>query len=65
MAPRPYDLGRRRRAADATRTKILEAARALLGGKSEVAEFSMESVAAKAGVSRMTVYRSMRRYNIP
>jgi AcrR family transcriptional regulator len=56
MPPRPYDLGRRRASGDATRAKILEAARSLIGGKGDMAEFSMEAVAAKAGVSRMTVY---------
>jgi AcrR family transcriptional regulator len=56
MSPRSYDLGRRRPAAEATRERILEAARALVGGKGDLAEFSMEAVAAKAGVSRMTVY---------
>lgn len=56
MCPRKYDLGRRRAITEATRTRILEATRALLGGKADPAEFSMESVAAKAGVSRMTVY---------
>ncbi len=56
MCPRKYDLGRRRAGSEATRTKILEATRVLLGGKSNPAEFSMEAVAARAEVSRMTVY---------
>jgi len=60
MCPRKYDLGRRRAATEATRTKILEATRALLGGKGDPSEFSMEAVAAKAGVSRMTVYNQFR-----
>lgn len=56
MSPRKYDLGRRRGPAEATRLRILEAARALLGGRGDPAGFSMEAVADRAGVSRMTVY---------
>lgn len=56
MSPRTYNLGRRRAASVATRSKILEAARSLLGGKGDLGEVSMEAIAAKAGVSRMTVY---------
>jgi AcrR family transcriptional regulator len=60
MCPRKYDVGRRRAGAEITRTKILEAARTLLSGKSDPAEFSMEAVAKKANVSRMTVYNRFR-----
>jgi AcrR family transcriptional regulator len=60
MCPRKYDSGRRQASAEATRTKILEATRALLGGKSDPAEFSMEAVAVRANVSRMTVYNQFR-----
>jgi AcrR family transcriptional regulator len=56
MSPRKYDLGRRRDSSDATREKILEATRALFGGKGDLEDFSMEAVAEKAGVARMTVY---------
>jgi AcrR family transcriptional regulator len=56
MPPRGYELGRRRAGSEATRERILEAARALVGGKGDLASFSMESVARRAGVSRMTVY---------
>ncbi len=56
MSPRKYDLTRRRAAAEATRQQILEAARSLIGGKGDLDEFSMETVAEKAGVARMTVY---------
>jgi AcrR family transcriptional regulator len=56
MAPRPYDMARRREATDATRAKILEATRAIIGGKGDLEGFSMEAVARKAGVARMTVY---------
>jgi len=56
MPPRSYRLGGRQATATATREKILEATRALIGGKGDLIEFSMEAVADKAGVSRMTVY---------
>jgi AcrR family transcriptional regulator len=56
MPPRPYDMARRREATDATRTKILEATRSIIGGKGDLGSFSMEAVAQKAGVARMTVY---------
>jgi AcrR family transcriptional regulator len=56
MTPRTYDLGRRQKASEETRVKILEATRALVGGKGDLGDFSMEAVAEKAGVSRMTVY---------
>jgi AcrR family transcriptional regulator len=56
MPPRNYTLGERGAARAATREKILEATRLLLGGKGDLGEFSMEAVADKAGVSRMTVY---------
>ena len=56
MSPRKYDSTRRRAAAEATRHQILEAARSLIGGKGDLDEFSMETVAEKAGVARMTVY---------
>ena len=60
MSPRKYELGRRRGAAEATREHILEATRALIGGKEDLADFSMEAVARRAGVSRMTVYYQFR-----
>ncbi|MGI0068109.1 MAG: TetR/AcrR family transcriptional regulator [Thermoplasmata archaeon] len=41
---------------EATRLRILEAARSIVGGKGDLDGLSMEAVAAKAGVSRMTVY---------
>jgi AcrR family transcriptional regulator len=54
--PRAYHSTRRRAAAEETRTRILEAARALLAGRGNLDDFSMETIAARAGVSRMTVY---------
>jgi AcrR family transcriptional regulator len=35
---------------------MLEAARSLIGGRGDLSEFSMDAVAEKAGVARMTVY---------
>lgn len=56
MCPRRYVSPTRTEGVAATRTRILEAARTLIGGKGDLVGFSMEGVAAKAGVSRMTVY---------
>lgn len=55
MSPRPYATGRRRVLADATKHRVLKAGRDLLvthGGKG----FTVDAVAARAGVARMTVY---------
>jgi AcrR family transcriptional regulator len=53
LSPRPYRLGQRQAASDETRTRIIEAARDIL----ETADsFSIDAVAKKAGVARMTVY---------
>jgi AcrR family transcriptional regulator len=53
MSPRPYRLGQRQVLADETRSKILDAARALLETE---ASFSIDAVARRADVARMTVY---------
>jgi AcrR family transcriptional regulator len=53
MSPRPYRLGQRQVLTDETRSKILEAARAQLETE---ASFSIDSVARRADVARMTVY---------
>ena len=55
MSPRPYRMVRRRAAAEKNRLRILAAARALLLA-ADFSEFSMEAVARKAGVTRLTVY---------
>lgn len=60
MSPRKYDLGRRRGATAATRASIVEATRGLIGGEGDLTGFSMEAVAERAGVSRMTVYYQFR-----
>ena len=56
MNPRPYRMEARKAASEATRARILEAARGLLRGPEGIGGFSMEAVAKAAGVSRMTVY---------
>jgi AcrR family transcriptional regulator len=56
MSPRAYDSSRRRADVEATRNKILEATRTIVGGKGDLSAFSMDAVARKAGVARMTVY---------
>jgi AcrR family transcriptional regulator len=56
MSPRPYDVTRRRAASEETRGRMLDAAQALIGGRTALSEFSMEAVAERAGVARMTVY---------
>ena len=56
MCPRPYDLGKRQAASNETRLRIVEAARQLLADESNTAELSMEAVARRADVSRLTIY---------
>ncbi len=55
MSPRPYRMGKRQAAADDTRERILEAARQLLANESET-DLSMEAIARRADVSRLTLY---------
>lgn len=55
MSPRPYHSPVRDSTAAQTRARIIEAARGLLGGPG-AATFTIERIAATAGVSRMTVY---------
>lgn len=56
MSPRPYNSARRREAAEATRERIVAAAHALLADPVGVSAFTLEAVAKRAGVARMTVY---------
>jgi len=56
VTPRPYRLGRRQAAVDRTRARILKAARALLVAPDGGA-FSIEAVARRARVTRVTVYQ--------
>lgn len=53
MSPRPYRLGQRQVATDETRSRILDAARAEL---ETGVSFSIDAVARRADVARMTVY---------
>jgi len=53
MSPRPYRLGQRQVLSDETRSRILDAARAQLETE---ASFSIDAVARRADVARMTVY---------
>ena len=55
MTPRSYEAPGRRRAADAGRDRILLAAREVLN-LDDLRAFSLEAVAGRAGVTRMTVY---------
>jgi AcrR family transcriptional regulator len=54
--PRTYRLGQREEASEQTRSRILAAARELLMAPSGFSSFSMDAVARRADVARMTVY---------
>ena len=56
MSPRPYRSTARRTATDQTRARILDAARELLASPDGVDGFSLDAIARRAGVVRMTVY---------
>ena len=56
MSPRPYRMERRRESTDENRLRIITAARELLASPKTSAKFSVEEVARRAGVARMTVY---------
>lgn len=56
MSPRPYRLGQRQATTEQTRTRILKAARDLLLASENFSGFSIDAVARKADVARMTVY---------
>lgn len=55
MSPRSYNMEKRQAVASETRTRILEAARQLLSSESET-DLSMEAIARRADVSRLTLY---------
>jgi AcrR family transcriptional regulator len=55
MSPRPYRLGKREAASGETRSRILEATRQLLAAEAETG-LSMDDVAHRADVSRLTIY---------
>jgi AcrR family transcriptional regulator len=56
MSPRPYRNESRQASTDQTRARIVAAARELLASEAGSAAFSLDAVARKAGVVRMTVY---------
>ena len=56
MCPRAYNSGKRQAASNETRLRIVEAVRQLLADESNSAELSMEAIARKADVSRLTIY---------
>jgi AcrR family transcriptional regulator len=56
VSPRAYKSPRRDAAASATRERIVAAAAAILGAADGIRKFSLEAVAQKAGVTRLTVY---------
>jgi AcrR family transcriptional regulator len=56
VSPRPYKSPRRSAAATQTRQRIVAAAAAILGTTEGIGGFSLEAVARKAGVTRLTVY---------
>lgn len=55
MCPRPYAMGKRLAARSQTRTRILEAAREILASE-PATDLSMEAIARRANVSRLTIY---------
>lgn len=56
MTPRPYRMERRRESTGENRQRIIDAARELLASQKPSTRFSVEEVARRAGVARMTVY---------
>src|SRR5438309_9499713 len=56
MSARQYRLGERQASVAQTRARIIAAARKLLGAADASAAFTVDAVAAKAGVARMTVF---------
>ena len=56
MSPRPYRLGRREAVSQQTRARIVAAALELLRDGDRFTEFSIDAVARRADVVRMTVY---------
>ena len=56
VSPRPYQSPNRDAAASRTRDRIVAAAAAILGTAEGIEDFSLQAVAKKAGVTRLTVY---------
>ena len=60
ITPRPYKLGQRQIATEDTRRRIVVAARELLADDSGPQGFTVDAIARRAGVARMTVYYQFR-----
>lgn len=56
MSPRPYQSPRRTAGATKTRERVVRSAAAILSSSEGIGGFSLEAVARKAGVTRLTVY---------
>jgi len=56
MSPRAYRSERRQASSEETKSRIVEAARQLLADESNPADLSLEAIARKADVSRLTIY---------
>src|SRR5215468_7718161 len=56
MSPRPYNSEKREAGNEETRLRIVEAARQLLADEANPADLSMEAIARKANLSRLTIY---------
>jgi AcrR family transcriptional regulator len=56
MSPRSYQLGKRQHRVDLVRQGVVDAGRLLLGDARSYSEFTVDSVAKRAGVARATVY---------
>src|SRR5262252_4623742 len=56
MSPRRYRIAVREAAANATHARIIAAARMLLGAPKGITGFSLDAVARKARITRLTVY---------
>jgi AcrR family transcriptional regulator len=56
MSPRRYRMGQRNAAAERTRAQVLAGTRELMAMPRGFSEFSIDAVARKSGVARMTVY---------
>ncbi len=59
MKPRQYRLGQRQASAEQTRARIIAAARDLLATPGDFSGFTIDEVAARAGVARMTVFNQL------
>ncbi len=57
MSPRPYRMEARRAATDAMRARIVAAAREMLAEPGGIGAFTVDAVAKRARVARMTVYK--------